>query len=471
MNNSSMGELCYYPKNYSSSYDAYTIAFIIITSFINFVSFCLWLVYHSKYPSLVQRSCFQVGITSILWEVFVFTTPGVRVSIGVGNMTTCFSYSLLYGSVVPLSITLQTFRVCFWFLQLQYNKLCYKKFEIDSVEYYAYLKGYAKTTRGRETIRSSLSSDHKTLFDTQIHNSKKLVLFRQMLRRKNSNLIFLCLIILELFLFSFVAKILCSKFRSCNYLSREGYFYNNLIMGTFGLVSLIAVIFVHRETKDLPDPYLFLRECKVAICFPFAFGGVSIFLIVLHPQNNPDITYSISPAILFDYGIGFSFFIVIVYPLRVIFPWFKQEEQDLTTLNEILDSEVGLSLFKGYLVYELSTENLNFYLVATKWKESFHKLGYFSSFQVAQNIVSRWIADPEKGYNFDHVYINIEYPVAKKIRQSLENDDIDESLFDEAINAVYILIWSNSFPNFKKTTIYKQYIGRDQGLDVSHLSL
>eukprot|EP00924_Labyrinthula_sp_SR-Ha-C_P010954 snap_masked-scaffold_33-processed-gene-0.31-mRNA-1 protein AED:1.00 eAED:1.00 QI:0/0/0/0/1/1/2/0/306 len=306
-------------------------------------------------------------------------------------------------------------------------------------------------------MRSSFSSNHEIFFDTKVETNKRLLILKRILRKKYSNII--------------LTRTLCVYYRFCKTLSVEGFFYNHLILAVFGLLGLATVILVHRKTKDLPDPYLFLRECKISVGFPFVFGVVYMVLIWLYPQDNPDVTYNISPGVLFDFGIGFSFFIVIVYPLRVIFPWFKQEEQDLTTLNEILDSEVGLSLFKGYLVYELSTENLNFYLVATKWKESFHKLGYFTSFQVAQNIVSRWIADPEKGYNFDHVYINIEYSVAKKIRQSLENDDIDESLFDEAINEVYILIWSNSFPNFKKTTIYKQYIGRDQGLDVSHLSL
>eukprot|EP00924_Labyrinthula_sp_SR-Ha-C_P001467 snap_masked-scaffold_55-processed-gene-0.27-mRNA-1 protein AED:1.00 eAED:1.00 QI:0/0/0/0/1/1/2/0/369 len=369
----------------------------------------------------------------------------------------------MYGSVIPLAITLQVFPVFFWFLQLHYNKLYYKKFETDSIEYYAVLKGRLNTTGRREAIRSSASLKHQTLFETKVKDNTKFILLRQILQRKYSNII--------LGFFAIIAKLICSNYNSCGYFSEEGYFYNNLILAVFGLLGLFTVVIVHHKTKDLPDPYFFLQECKISVGFPFACGVVYIVLKVMYSQEDPDKTYSVSPGLVFDFGIGFSFFIVIVYPLRVIFPWFKQEEQDLTTLSEILGSEVGLSLFKGYLVYELSTENLNFYLVATKWKESFHKLGYFSSFQVAQNIVSRWIADPEKGYNFDHVYINIEYPVAKKIRQSLENDDIDETLFDEAINAVYILIWSNSFPNFKKTTIYKQYIGRDQGLDVSHLSL
>eukprot|EP00924_Labyrinthula_sp_SR-Ha-C_P001433 snap_masked-scaffold_44-processed-gene-1.71-mRNA-1 protein AED:1.00 eAED:1.00 QI:0/0/0/0/1/1/2/0/201 len=201
----------------------------------------------------------------------------------------------------------------------------------------------------------------------------------------------------------------------------------------------------------------------MSMSFPFIGGTLYLIFSLILPINQNNNEINISPGLLMDF--------VIVWPLRVILPWYKEKEVDDVSLKHILNSDIGLKLFKSYMVYELTIENLNFYLVATKWRENFGKLGYMDSKKIAKNIVSRWIGNDNIYGNIENSFINIGYDMSQKIKERIEERVIDETLFDEAIQEVYKLIWVNSFSRFKSTTRYKNFIGAEDGLDIETMSL
>eukprot|EP00924_Labyrinthula_sp_SR-Ha-C_P005679 snap_masked-scaffold_14-processed-gene-1.33-mRNA-1 protein AED:1.00 eAED:1.00 QI:0/-1/0/0/-1/1/1/0/261 len=246
---------------------------------------------------------------------------------------------------------------------------------------------------------------------------------------------------------------------------------SDLFFACIGFCALVTAISVHRMTKSLPDPYNHMHDIKLAIGVALLFGCLYLAVLTFHPQTNVEKAYQISPVLIAHFGINWCYFIIIILPLRVLFSCFKSSDPNDVSMEAFLQCENGLRLFKSYMVCELSVENLNFYLAATKWKENFHNFENSANLESARTIANEWLPDPENKDYSSRQYVNIGYKVVCDIRAQLKSDTIQESIFDPVVNEVYNLMWTNSFARFKKTERYRQFLGTQYDIESSAASL
>eukprot|EP00924_Labyrinthula_sp_SR-Ha-C_P005704 snap_masked-scaffold_14-processed-gene-2.21-mRNA-1 protein AED:0.90 eAED:1.00 QI:0/0/0/0.5/1/1/2/0/299 len=299
------------------------------------------------------------------------------------------------------------------------------------------------------------------MFRKVSRDGRELERYRKKLSKKRTNII----------LISIIASLSCKMGLQCGILSPRVALINDIFFACFGFCALVTVISVHRMTKSLPDPYNYMRDIKLAIGVPFLSGCIYIAVLSNQPQTNSEKVYPISPGLIADFGVSCSYFFVFILPLKVLFPCLKLSDPNDVSMEAFLQCENGLRLFKSYMVCELSVENLNFYLAATKWKENFHNFENSANLESARTIANEWLPDPENKDYSSRQYVNIGYKVVCDIRAHLKSDTIQESIFDPVVNEVYNLMWTNSFARFKKTERYRQFLGTQYDIESSAASL
>jgi len=118
-------------------------------------------------------------------------------------------------------------------------------------------------------------------------------------------------------------------------------------------------------------------------------------------------------------------------------------------LDLLLDSEVGREYFKSHLVNELSIENYFFWRDVNAWKEE------GCSAEGAKYIYDVYIA------NNSTLEINISGVMHNDIEKKIKLNQIEPSIFDEAYKTIVVLMETNAFPRFKKSSLYKQWSGTE----------
>lgn len=106
------------------------------------------------------------------------------------------------------------------------------------------------------------------------------------------------------------------------------------------------------------------------------------------------------------------------------------------SLKDILDSEIYLPLFHGFLKSEFSEENLDFLMLVKEYR---HQPSQKRADEIYDGFVR--INSPKE--------INIEFGVRKKIE--LEKEMSGVQVFDEAYERVFKLLESDSFTRFKQS--------------------
>eukprot|EP00924_Labyrinthula_sp_SR-Ha-C_P011079 snap_masked-scaffold_51-processed-gene-0.15-mRNA-1 protein AED:1.00 eAED:1.00 QI:0/0/0/0/1/1/2/0/343 len=338
-------------------------------------------------------------------------------------------------------------------------------FEKVSLKYYSQMAKREKERKRSSSAEKPKKQNNSEKLATDPIDRLKSEQLRKRLTRRYSNIELVIWITLALIVFVVYSFSMCHLYSGCSGQSPTMKLINKITLMISCSLGLFIAVHVHFKTKDLPDPYSFLLEIKLSIAFPFLSACCFLLLDEFFPRRDSQEIYTWDPLLALDTGFG------LMYPLRVIFPCFRLKEVDDVSLKKVLESPGGLILFKSYMVYELSVENLHFYLAATKWKEAFSNFGADTRSRMAANIMNRWIQDPEKNARIDSHYVNLGFEVNAEIRKRIASHEVDETLFDKAIVEVYELMWYNSFARFKKSRGYKRFLGVDQGLEASGLSV
>eukprot|EP00924_Labyrinthula_sp_SR-Ha-C_P003548 snap_masked-scaffold_53-processed-gene-0.29-mRNA-1 protein AED:1.00 eAED:1.00 QI:0/0/0/0/1/1/2/0/451 len=451
MTNLTDEELCV-SESYTSNFKLFSLSCVILFSSLIVISLVLWFTFENKnYPTLVQRSKIHVFVLCISWSFNIFVGPFLRTDQNIVESVSCF-------------------QVWQWFLQVKFNKLSFKLFQKQSLEYYASLN---KTSQKKSTPqrRPSLETEDTKQESGYQKDENELERLGKLIQKKNKLKIFSLVVLFSLALSAVQAVLLCTFGAGCTTLTTEAYFANNILISLYGIGGLCFSLYIHKVTKDRPDPYNFMYEIKISIAVPLLFGIFFTVIGYIYPTDDPSQIYRFAPGVLIDIGFASGFSIAIVLPLKVIFSRKMIESEEIITLKQLLESDTGLKVFRSYMIYELSIESLNFYLVATKWKEDFNQVGTTASKIMAKNIVSRWI-DTESQTSFQYfATINIGYKTAEDIKEKMKDTLVEKELFDEAIKEVYQLMSSNSFPRFKRTMKYRQFVGSEIDYSLMDASL
>eukprot|EP00924_Labyrinthula_sp_SR-Ha-C_P011080 snap_masked-scaffold_51-processed-gene-0.16-mRNA-1 protein AED:1.00 eAED:1.00 QI:0/0/0/0/1/1/2/0/338 len=333
-------------------------------------------------------------------------------------------------------------------------------FEKSSLRYYAKLNNKGKS-QGNLVLSNNVGPEIAVNLSSEAEDRVSFERLRRRLTHKYSNIELVVWVLVAMIIFSLHTYLLCLYNEECGVHSKAIELSNKIVILVVTTSAVLIGIYVHYKTKLLPDPYYFLYETKLTLIFPFISAFFYVILDYFYPRQDENKIYDLDPFLLIDIGYGLSFFIAIIYPLKVLLPCTKQKEVDDITLREVLDSPAGLILFKSYMVYELSVENLNFYLAATKWKQNFHTFGSGPSCRMASNIMNRWIEDPGRSSTLDAHCVNLSYDMATGIRNRIAEKNVSDDLFDDAMQEV----------RFKKTSFYRRFLGIDKGLDSSNFSI
>eukprot|EP00924_Labyrinthula_sp_SR-Ha-C_P002131 snap_masked-scaffold_19-processed-gene-1.30-mRNA-1 protein AED:1.00 eAED:1.00 QI:0/-1/0/0/-1/1/1/0/357 len=352
---------------------------------------------------------------------------------------------------------------------LEYNKLSLKKYEADSKIFYADMK--RKLTLGLKNNSSQISftlsgqKDTSTVYTRTSLDDEQLEPLKNKLTSSALVVQTITFFFFSLFLSVALSLLACTFgsgdecFRSFAYPSDSMY-----VAGVLVVLVFCFIVYLHKMTKELPDPYGLQKENKLALIVPIFFISTDILinLVLCPPALNSKIT--VQQQLPRQLGFLVSYFIQLVYPLRVILQN-KNLSRSLITLQTVLSSTHGVNLFRAYLIHEISVENLNFYLVAKIWKTNFYIDGISKSKRSARNIIHRWI-EPNNDRSLNTAQVNVGYKVVKSILRRYKSEDFGDDLFDEAIHEAYRLMVLDSFPRFQRTREFKEYFaGKDPSAD------
>lgn len=219
------------------------------------------------------------------------------------------------------------------------------------------------------------------------------------------------------------------------------------------------------QVRKFPDVLKIMREIKVTFIIGFVSFSIGSVLKVIDAFRIED-----SPDYVFDYGISidFAFMLIFCYtvPLQVYIATkgCKNGVDSKLCFNSFVEDRIGQRLFRTHLINELSIENLTFYLEVKQFKQLFEMAegSSESQKQCATEIYAKFLSGQHQ------TQVNISYQARDKIEKLLSNDEVSGTLFDGAFWEVYSLMQSDSYPRFKLTSEYKQFIGTDTSVHRSH---
>lgn len=223
-----------------------------------------------------------------------------------------------------------------------------------------------------------------------------------------------------------------------------------------GAIFIIIVnVIVLAYIRGRPDPLLLARETEIAWLVSGALAVVAIILIRVDPGQfvgREDSPWSW--MILLDWS--FFMFFVIIGPLPVAIsatPGSKYQDDD--NLGEFLEKDdAALKCFTRYLATELSVENILFFSEAREWRKEYEGLDYDIRQKQAEHIYQKYFT---RSSEFE---INISAMQAESVHAVFKNNKTAErDVFTDSMHEVYLLMSRDSFPRFKKSALYKLYLG------------
>ncbi|XP_020504741.1 regulator of G-protein signaling 13 [Labrus bergylta] len=126
---------------------------------------------------------------------------------------------------------------------------------------------------------------------------------------------------------------------------------------------------------------------------------------------------------------------------------FEEMSQWSQSLERLLSSKYGVTIFQAFLKTEFSDENVEFWMVCEDYKKT------KSSFRMcsrAKKIFKRYIqAEAVREINIDHKTRDL-------IRRNIKEPTT--ACFDDAQRIVYGLMERDSYPRFLKSDIYQAFL-------------
>ena len=255
-------------------------------------------------------------------------------------------------------------------------------------------------------------------------------------------------IVLDLIAGGFIAVIECN----CLLESEDGRFVVLFLIGA--IVMLIVNAAVLAYIRGRPDPLRLGRETEVAYAVSAALFFPGALLLRLDPgQFTGRDETPWSWLILVDWS--FLVFFAAVGPLPVALSGTPiSNQQDASDLKEVLDDETGFKCFTRYLATELSVENVLFFSEVKAWVGEYESADPAARQQVAQEIYDKYFT---RSSEFE---INVSAMQAEKVHDVFRSGKAAaKDVFTDSQIEVYRLMSADSFPRFKKSSLYKLYRG------------
>ncbi|ETO05960.1 hypothetical protein RFI_31437, partial [Reticulomyxa filosa] len=130
-------------------------------------------------------------------------------------------------------------------------------------------------------------------------------------------------------------------------------------------------------------------------------------------------------------------------------------------LNTILQIPKALRYFTMFLESEFSAENIHFYLAIREYKKSFTFLHQNTKIDMANIICNAFIADSADQQ------INISGRLKRNILRQVQDKNITENMFDDCLHCVITLIERDSFPRFKQSIMFQQFLSSVENFTVT----
>lgn len=131
-------------------------------------------------------------------------------------------------------------------------------------------------------------------------------------------------------------------------------------------------------------------------------------------------------------------------PARMMEEHLKRVTKDLADANFLI-------YFRRYLDDTYCSENLDFYEEAKKWVEDFPLLTAETRLERAVDLYSRYF---EPGSSNE---LNLDTVVKEKVEKRISEQEIDQTMFQESLSAIFNLITSDSYPKFIASDLYIRY--------------
>eukprot|EP00924_Labyrinthula_sp_SR-Ha-C_P015723 snap_masked-scaffold_4-processed-gene-7.56-mRNA-1 protein AED:1.00 eAED:1.00 QI:0/0/0/0/1/1/2/0/387 len=230
----------------------------------------------------------------------------------------------------------------------------------------------------------------------------------------------------------------------------------------YTLASLVYFMPAKLQKGDYTDPFEIVKETKLASTVPI-FLSIVYFVctftdplnVVYDPEDENQGSIVFFYGFFLDVAIAWFGFISLTVPvlksLHFRYSPRMRSGADLS-LDDILANKHGRQAFKKHLINEFSSENLHFYETILLWKKKYAKFSSNSILRQGKNIYNRWLAPSAPAQ------VNISYKVRERIKQDLENGEIEDSSFDDALLEVKTLMDFDSFPRFRRTRLFKDFI-------------
>eukprot|EP00924_Labyrinthula_sp_SR-Ha-C_P015534 snap_masked-scaffold_4-processed-gene-2.9-mRNA-1 protein AED:1.00 eAED:1.00 QI:0/0/0/0/1/1/2/0/470 len=227
---------------------------------------------------------------------------------------------------------------------------------------------------------------------------------------------------------------------------------------------ILFFFYVVRISKKYPDPFDLLEEMNQAYIPTLVLMLSAVLLNAIDPfkilEENSKKKIGFDYAVLIDIGLNWFCLRTICIPVLIVL-WRRnfekssrfdpKEESKRLTFHDLLRNEEGMKYFKAHLLFEFSSENLDFYITAKNWKDNYDSVASWEKRKkYAKNIYNRWLSP--KGVS----PVNVGFFITKKVEKNLLNDlHVRKDLFDEALDEVYLLMERDSFGRFQAKPVYK----------------
>ncbi|ETO14805.1 enolase protein, partial [Reticulomyxa filosa] len=130
-------------------------------------------------------------------------------------------------------------------------------------------------------------------------------------------------------------------------------------------------------------------------------------------------------------------------------------------VNTILQIPKALRYFTMFLESEYAAENVHFYLAVREFKKSFPFLDTTTKIDMAKIICNAFIADS------GDQQINIAGHLKRSILKQMNEGNVTEAMFDDCLRSIVTLIERDSFPRFKQSVMFQQFLSSVENFTVT----
>lgn len=229
--------------------------------------------------------------------------------------------------------------------------------------------------------------------------------------------------------------------------------YFNIALLVFIIVSVIYLFYKYRNVPDLVGIW---RESLFACVIPSSFSTIFLGFAFLDVGGFGEAEVSnFEWGSVVDVGVLFFFVTVITVPLIRVYRMKGFKEPD-KSFQELLDDPRGAKYFEFYTATELSLENYLFYREATAWKNDYDNVHPDERNAKGDLLLNKYVRP------WSDMEVNLGSSMREEILSQAEasaRTEYPRDLFDNAVVEIYSLMYSHSYPNFKRSSFYKLYLG------------